>query len=35
LVSTFLKADPQMRLQVMNILNQADPANGNLYKALQ
>ncbi|WP_295770193.1 DUF4835 family protein [uncultured Mucilaginibacter sp.] len=35
LVSTFLKADPQMRVQAMNILLQADPANGTLYKALQ
>jgi hypothetical protein len=35
LVSIFLKADPQQRLQAMNILSQADPANGNLYQQLQ
>jgi hypothetical protein len=35
LVSIFSKADPQQRLQAMNILNQADPANGALYQALQ
>ncbi len=35
LVSIFSKADAQERLQAMNILNQADPANGNLYQTLQ
>jgi hypothetical protein len=35
LVSIFAKADAQERLQAMNILTQADPANGNLYQALQ
>lgn len=35
LVSIFSKADPQQRLQAMNILLQADPANGNLYQTLQ
>ena len=35
LVSIFSKADPQERLQAMNILSQADPANGNLYQTLQ
>lgn len=35
LVSIFAKADAQERLQAMNILNQADPANGNLYQTLQ
>lgn len=35
LVSIFSKADPQMRTQAMNILLQADPANGTLYKTLQ
>ncbi|MFD1258361.1 DUF4835 family protein [Mucilaginibacter terrae] len=35
LVSVFSKADPQEKLQVMNILMQADPANGNLYQTLQ
>jgi hypothetical protein len=35
LVSVFTKADPQERLQAMNILSQADPANGSLYQALQ
>ncbi|MBS7566930.1 DUF4835 family protein [Mucilaginibacter sp. Bleaf8] len=34
-VNLYTKADPQERLQAMNILNQADPANGNLYQALQ
>lgn len=29
------KADPQERLQAMNILIQADPANGNKYQTLQ
>jgi hypothetical protein len=35
LVSLFGKADAQERIQAMNILIQADPANGNLYQALQ
>jgi hypothetical protein len=35
LVSLFSQASPQQRTQAMNILSQADPANGNLYKALQ
>lgn len=35
LVSIFSKADPQQRLAAMNILSQADPANGNLYQTLQ
>ncbi|WP_345953692.1 DUF4835 family protein [Mucilaginibacter sp. PAMB04168] len=35
LVSIYSKADPQEKLQAMNILNQADPANGNLYQTLQ
>ncbi len=35
LVSLFAQASPQQRTQAMNILSQADPANGNLYKALQ
>jgi len=35
LVSIFSKADPQQRLGAMNILSQADPANGNLYQTLQ
>ena len=35
LVSIFAKADAQERLQAMNILTQADPANGNLYQTLQ
>jgi hypothetical protein len=35
LVSIFAKADAQERLQAMNILNQADPANGTLYQTLQ
>jgi hypothetical protein len=35
LVSIFSKADPRQRLQAMNILSQADPANGNLYQILQ
>jgi hypothetical protein len=35
LVAVFAKAGPQERLQAMNILNQADPANGTLYQTLQ
>jgi len=35
LVSIFSKADPQDRVQAMNILNQADPANGLKYQWLQ
>ncbi|SDT50276.1 protein of unknown function [Mucilaginibacter mallensis] len=35
LVSIFSKAESQDRLQAMNILNQADPANGNKYQTLQ
>ncbi|WP_183564415.1 DUF4835 family protein [Mucilaginibacter sp. SP1R1] len=35
LVSLFSKADPQERLQAMNILLQADPANGTKYQTLQ
>jgi len=35
LVSIFAQANPQERLQAMNILSQADPANGNLYQTLQ
>jgi len=35
LVSIFSKADPQDRVQAMNILNQADPANGLKYQSLQ
>ena len=35
LVSVFSKADPQEKLKAMNILMQADPANGNLYQTLQ
>jgi len=35
LVSIYSKADPQEKLQAMNILMQADPANGNLYQTLQ
>src|SRR6202012_519407 len=34
-VSIFSKADNQDRLQAMNALNQADPANGNKYNTLQ
>ena len=34
-ISIFSKADPQDRLQAMNILNQVDPANGLKYQALQ
>jgi len=35
LVSIFSKADSQDRIQAMNTLTQADPANGNKYSALQ
>jgi hypothetical protein len=35
LISIYTKADPQDRLQAMNILNQADPSNGLKYQALQ
>jgi hypothetical protein len=35
LVSIFTKTNSQERLQVMNILSQADPANGLKYQALQ
>lgn len=35
LVSVFSKADSQARLQAMNTLSQADPANGLKYQALQ
>jgi hypothetical protein len=35
LVSIFGKADSQSRITAMNILNQADPANGLKYQALQ
>ncbi|MDB5016442.1 MAG: hypothetical protein JWQ84_1274 [Mucilaginibacter sp.] len=35
LVSIFAKADPADRLQALNILSQADPANGLKYQALQ
>jgi hypothetical protein len=35
MVSIYSKADPQEKLQAMNILMQADPANGNLYQTLQ
>jgi hypothetical protein len=34
-VSIFSAADPQSRIQAYNILNQADPSNGNKYQALQ
>jgi len=34
-ISIFSKADPQQRVAVMNVLNQADPANGLKYQALQ
>ncbi|MDN3583824.1 DUF4835 family protein [Mucilaginibacter flavus] len=34
-VSLYSKADPQERIQAMNILLQADPSNGNKYQALQ
>ncbi|MDN5287278.1 MAG: hypothetical protein JWR38_3552 [Mucilaginibacter sp.] len=35
LVSLYSKADPQERIQAMNILVLADPANGNKYQTLQ
>ena len=35
LVSIFSQADVQERIQAMNVLTQADPANGNKYQALQ
>jgi hypothetical protein len=35
LVAVFAKASPQEKVQAMNILNQADPANGTLYQTLQ
>lgn len=35
LVSLFSKADPQQRVQAMNLLIQADPSNGNKYQTLQ
>ena len=35
LVGLYSKAGPQERAQAMNILSQADPANGNLYQTLQ
>jgi hypothetical protein len=35
LVSLYSVADPQERIQAMNILVQADPANGNKYQTLQ
>jgi len=35
LVSIFSKADAQDRIQAMNTLTQADPADGNKYSALQ
>ena len=35
LVSIFSNADPQQRLQAMNTLTEADPANGIKYQALQ
>jgi hypothetical protein len=35
LVSIFSNADPQDRISVMNLLSQADPANGIKYQALQ
>jgi hypothetical protein len=34
-VSLFNIADPQTKAKVYNILNQADPSNGNKYQALQ
>jgi hypothetical protein len=34
LVALFGKADPQQRVQAMNILNQVDPANGLKYQTL-
>lgn len=35
LVSIFSQSDPQERAQAMNILSQADPANGNKYQTPQ
>jgi len=35
LVSLYSNAEPQERMQAMNILVQADPANGNKYQTLQ
>jgi hypothetical protein len=35
LIGLFTKADPQQRIQAMNILNQVDPANGLKYQAAQ
>jgi hypothetical protein len=35
LVSIYTKAEPDDRLQAMNLLLQADPANGNKYQTLQ
>ncbi|WP_184550057.1 DUF4835 family protein [Mucilaginibacter sp. FT3.2] len=35
LVSLYSKADPQERVQAMNLLLQTDPANGNKYQALK
>jgi hypothetical protein len=35
LVSIFAKGDLQEKNQAMNVLNQADPSNGNKYQALQ
>ncbi|QJD95056.1 DUF4835 family protein [Mucilaginibacter robiniae] len=35
LVSIYSKASPQERLQAMNTLSQADPANGNIYQTLR
>ncbi|MEO6633525.1 MAG: DUF4835 family protein, partial [Mucilaginibacter sp.] len=34
-VSIFAKADPQDRVSAMNVLSQADPANGLKYQSLQ
>lgn len=34
-VSVFSASDPQTRIRAYNILNQADPSNGNKYAALQ
>lgn len=34
-ISVFSAADPQSRIKAYNILNQADPSNGNKYQALQ
>jgi hypothetical protein len=35
LIAIFSKADPQQRVQVMNVLNQVDPANGLKYQAAE